>query len=820
MHPKKSVNDLEEALRESTPPKTAVPLHFRQQLRHDLLTLATPTAPGLSRGWLLAPAALLVVVIMVFWYGMPKTAVEPAIEINTTRPASTPAPSSTLSREEILQAALTFASRRDNKPIGGWLVEANVEAITTTAVLETWDVAVNRLGSFAVADFGGSNIFFPESHVETVWFVQLVGRWQPFGGTADRIEPSKYVGVLVYPDTGDVLAAGSSTVPFLTEPIILWLADYPPLERPYYVDHGDGFWLVHAGSQLLAFDPRSPYLPDLQPGEAWPDRCLYGWVMEPNGRFTDPCSGDEWELDGTLNLTESTELGNNRNLDQYRLEVDDDTIIVHLDEIIFGDAVDTDFVFGTATQPLTDFDTIIEQVTILGERRQANLATQTGWLHTSVEEIVPLEQRGNGVAWALFPTEKMVVDNWYHAVGDGRYDQSITRFFDANNNLTQAGILTDGHYINFTLNEISSAENDSYLLPNEATFVAQQLQEMATLTTNTPSARAYIVKENGRNHYHIHTATTQSEVFYIFDFDNGRLLSQEVTTITNTGERTLNYQTDQLLEEWRTSLPAAVAVLLEQGQSALNDPNNSFDGSFTWEPPTPMPNPNPLSVQASDNKYNITLSVIDMAYQNNEVVVTTLAQVASIWQMNANAFPPQQALSFGGSMLQNETGFLFAPTQAEGSQVEAGSETGGIRQATIHHFAGGAYEELVLETAVELTLLYRAITLPITLDDAEVGQIWSLDWPIPLGAAQLVLSEVVWEEETAAGTAQLRLTVVDNNPPDLILNCLHIATTDPWQKACSNDERSFVVTVPTDKPVQLHLRANIDVNGFELRWQP
>jgi hypothetical protein len=337
MRPKKSVNDLEEALRESTPPKTAVPHHFRQQLRHDLLTQATPNTPSLSRRWLLAPVALLIVVIVAFWYGLPKTAVEPAVEINTTRPAATPVATSAapLSREQVIQKAFTFGSYVNNKPTGGWLVEANVEAITATAVIESYDVALNRLGSFANADFGGSNIFFPESRVETVWFVQLVGRWQPFGGTADMIEPSKYVGVLVNPDTGDVLAAGSSTVPFLTDPILLSLAAYPPQDKPYFVEEGRGFWLVHAGSQLLAFDPRSPLGTDWSMANPRSERCLYGWA-EANGRFIDPCSGDEWELDGTLNLAESTELWNDRNLDQYRLEVDGDTIIVHLDEIIFG----------------------------------------------------------------------------------------------------------------------------------------------------------------------------------------------------------------------------------------------------------------------------------------------------------------------------------------------------------------------------------------------------------------------------------------------------------------------------------------------------
>jgi len=54
------------------------------------------------------------------------------------------------------------------------------------------------------------------------------------------------------------------------------------------------------------------------------------------GRFVDPCSGDEWELDGALNLAHSTERWSNRNLDRYAITVHDGAITVHLDRVITG----------------------------------------------------------------------------------------------------------------------------------------------------------------------------------------------------------------------------------------------------------------------------------------------------------------------------------------------------------------------------------------------------------------------------------------------------------------------------------------------------
>ncbi|MDT8307839.1 MAG: hypothetical protein RRC07_18035 [Anaerolineae bacterium] len=119
----------------------------------------------------------------------------------------------------------------------------------------------------------------------------------------------------------------------LVHPPALPLKDYPPGDTPSYVESGD-FWLAHhPEGNLLAFVPVSPAYRD----DVAVAACRFDWV-EALGRFVDPCSGDEWALDGTLNLAHSTERWSNRDLDQYALTVGEATVTVHLDQVITGTA--------------------------------------------------------------------------------------------------------------------------------------------------------------------------------------------------------------------------------------------------------------------------------------------------------------------------------------------------------------------------------------------------------------------------------------------------------------------------------------------------
>lgn len=117
----------------------------------------------------------------------------------------------------------------------------------------------------------------------------------------------------------------------LVHPPALSLADYPPRSTPYQIEAGD-FWLVHTlQGELLAFAPVSPDYVGPVTGEA----CRFVWSKAVQ-RFIDPCSGDEWELDGRLNRRHSAELWSRRNLDQYPIRVQEGKMTVQLDQLIPG----------------------------------------------------------------------------------------------------------------------------------------------------------------------------------------------------------------------------------------------------------------------------------------------------------------------------------------------------------------------------------------------------------------------------------------------------------------------------------------------------
>ncbi len=106
--------------------------------------------------------------------------------------------------------------------------------------------------------------------------------------------------------TETILDLGDVAYPPL-QSLMLLPDDYPPSATPYWIEEGD-FWLAHMPEgQLFAFAPLSPpYAEEIEV-----DECRYTWD-ESAQRFIDPCSGDEWELDGRLNLEQSTELWSKR----------------------------------------------------------------------------------------------------------------------------------------------------------------------------------------------------------------------------------------------------------------------------------------------------------------------------------------------------------------------------------------------------------------------------------------------------------------------------------------------------------------------------
>ena len=112
---------------------------------------------------------------------------------------------------------------------------------------------------------------------------------------------------------------------------ILPLIDYPPSDVPYYIESDDLWFVHHLDGQMLTFLPTAPtYKPAVDVQE-----CRFIWSVV-HERFIDPCSGDEWNLLGQLDLENSSELWSDRNLDQYAHSVMYEKVYVSLKDVVEG----------------------------------------------------------------------------------------------------------------------------------------------------------------------------------------------------------------------------------------------------------------------------------------------------------------------------------------------------------------------------------------------------------------------------------------------------------------------------------------------------
>lgn len=100
--------------------------------------------------------------------------------------------------------------------------------------------------------------------------------------------------------------------------------DFPSTERPYLVQLEEAsIFLVRTENGWLALDRRTPY--EMSVGS-----CEYAWE-QANGRFTDPCSGSKFTLDGRLLEGPATQ-----DLNQYPITEKSGELFVDLTTLIQG----------------------------------------------------------------------------------------------------------------------------------------------------------------------------------------------------------------------------------------------------------------------------------------------------------------------------------------------------------------------------------------------------------------------------------------------------------------------------------------------------
>ncbi len=226
---------------------------------------------------------------------------------------------------------------------------------------------------------------------------------------------------------------------------------------------------------------------------------------------------------------------------------------------------------------------------------------------------------------------------------------------------------------------------------------------------------------------------------------------------------------------------------------------------------------------AADAQYGVTVTAVTTQFTPTATSIDTMVQVDPIWGMDAVAFPPQQALTnptFPDSLFDDQ-GHAISPMGRRGGRAVFDSQTGGLQQMMFNAWDAILADAQMITTTLTINLdsLHREVMLPLDWDGHQAGDSWAVDIPIEIGYAVVRVQQVEWVEVMEDGRSRLRLTLIDDSPAEINLFCLHLASTDPWQRSCANfdGEQTYTILTPSNESVALHLRASLDfIKPFQL----
>lgn len=366
------------------------------------------------------------------------------------------------------------------------------------------------------------------------------------------------------------------------QPLVYQLDDYPPRERPYRME-GDAFWLVHTPEgEFFAFSPLAPTYNESIDGA----ECRYGWNATTK-RFIDPCSGDEWDLDGQLSLEHSSELWSQRDLDRYAISVQDGTITVYLDRLSPGSPLSVNV---TPTPPLSitetsETDAIISRLQTLQAQYEQSVDGYEGWVHTGYTDYFPTALRGSQEAINfLWLADTWVWESWYEIV-DGTVNRHITHISDEDEGIWQRQLIADGWSIFVLPTEMVGGRVQPYdYLPvylntlGGTSWLIQLLQERRnpTVTAWEADDLYHVVIEETQEAptemVGLPDPVTTSRYYWVFDTETGLLQQQSSEVLLSTGEWQSTGDVTYTQFELLSQLPANAAATLAEGTTLLAQP--------------------------------------------------------------------------------------------------------------------------------------------------------------------------------------------------------------------------------------------------------
>lgn len=220
---------------------------------------------------------------------------------------------------------------------------------------------------------------------------------------------------------------------------------------------------------------------------------------------------------------------------------------------------------------------------------------------------------------------------------------------------------------------------------------------------------------------------------------------------------------------------------------------------------------------AIDSQYGITLTAVTADFSPTTTTLITLVQVNPLWEMDPTAFPPQQALTyvtFPDSLIDDQ-GRSIPPTSRDGETAVTNPQTGGLQQLMHNHWEAIPADARVVTATmrIELLNLHRLVDLPLDWHSYQTGDVWEADVLLPISHAAVQIRQIEWVETLDDGRARLRFTIINASPEGFRFTCLHLDTTDPWERDCANfdDERIVNIDLQPGDPVVLHLRAWVEL---------
>ncbi|MCC6603958.1 MAG: hypothetical protein IT327_12145 [Anaerolineae bacterium] len=219
----------------------------------------------------------------------------------------------------------------------------------------------------------------------------------------------------------------------------------------------------------------------------------------------------------------------------------------------------------------------------------------------------------------------------------------------------------------------------------------------------------------------------------------------------------------------------------------------------------------------SDSQFGVTMTVKTAEFTPTATSLTTLTQVDPIWGMDPEAFPPQQALTYVTfpNSLVDDQGRFYEPIGGQGGLAVTDATTNGLQQEYNTQWQPTAddVQTVTATLTTELNNLYRQIAFQPAWGNHQEGDVWEVDMPLEIGYAIARVTQLEWLGTADDGRIRLRLTVLDDSPDGLALQCLYLGHTPPETPACANfsEQQRFVVFVPANAPATLYVRAGVDL---------